>query len=127
MAANTDAIGLYFRPHGTDAVRPLERIAALRLDAAGLDAAVGKALQKIGSKDVLPAMALLLDSRDPEAQLRAAAFFAYFAKFGGNPAGAFDSPAVDRQMPGKNSTETPAEYAQFWKAWWTGNKESLGF
>jgi len=77
----TDAIGLYFQPHGTGAVRPLEQIAALRLNVPKLDAAVGNALQKIGSKDVLPAMALLLDCHDPEAQLRAAWFFAYFARF----------------------------------------------
>jgi len=131
----TDAIGLYFKPQGTAAVAPLQQIAALHSDVPGLDAAVGSALQKIGTKEVLPAMALLLDSHDPQAQLRAAWFFSYFAIFtdkngnisGTNMAGPFDSPTVHQHMPSKNSAETPAEYAQFWRAWWATNKESFGF
>ncbi len=109
-----DAIGLYFQPHGPEAIKPLAQIAALQSDVPGMDAAVGSALQKIGTKDVLPAMAMLLDSHDPEAQLRAAWFFAWFTT----------SPD---QMPSQNSTKTPAEYARFWKTWWASNKESLGF
>ena len=130
-----DAIGLYFKPQGLTAVAPLQEIAALHSDVPGLDAAVGSALQKIGTKDVLPAMALLLDSHDPQAQLRAAWFFSYFATFAdksgnisaSNMAGPFDSPTVHQQMPSKNSAETPAEYAQFWRSWWATHKESFGF
>jgi len=110
----TDAIGLYFQPPGPDVVRLLGEIAALQSDVPRMDAAVGSALQRVGTKDVLPVMAILLDSHDPEAQLRAAWFFAWFAK----------SPD---QMPSQNSTRTPAEYARFWKTWWASNKGGLGF
>jgi hypothetical protein len=131
----TDAIGLYFKPDGPPAIPALQQIAALHSDVAGLDAAVGSALQKIGTKDVLPAMALLLDSHDPKAQLRASWFFSYFATFtdkngkisGSGMGGPFDSPAVRQQMPSNRSQETPAEYAQFWRSWWSTNKGSFGF
>jgi hypothetical protein len=69
----TDAIHNYFKPEGA-AIAPLQQIAALRSDIPGLDAAAGSALQKVGTKDVLPAMALMLDTHDPQAQLTAAAF-----------------------------------------------------
>ncbi len=80
-------------------------------------------------------MALLLESNDPQAQLRASWFFGYFAIFtdkngnisGTNMAGPYDSPSVHQQMPSQNSTETPAQYAQFWKTWWAQNQASLGF
>jgi len=129
----TDAIGQYFKPQGPAAIATLQQIVALHSDVPGLDAAAGSALQKIGTRDVLPAMAILLDSSDPQAQLRAAWFFGYFAIFtdkngnlSGNMAGPYDSPSVHQQMPSGDSAETPAQYVQFWKAWWATNRASFG-
>jgi hypothetical protein len=131
----TDAIGTYFKPQGAAAIVPLQQLAALHSDVPGLDAAVGSALQKIGTKEVLPAMALLLDSRDPQAQLRASWFFGYFAIFadkqgnisGTGMAGPFDSPTVHQRMPRRDSVEAPLQYAQFWKVWWARNRGTFGF
>jgi hypothetical protein len=117
----TDAIHNYFKPDGSAAIAPLQQIAALHSDIPGLDAAAGSALQKIGTKDVLPAMALLLDSHDPQAQLRAARFFSYFAMSMDEK-----SSAARQEMPSQNSAETPAQYAQFWRSWWAATKADLG-
>jgi hypothetical protein len=130
-----DAVANYFKPQGTSAIAPLQQIAAAHSAISGLDAAVGSALQKIGTKDVLPAMAILLDSSDPQAQLRASWFFAYFTIFadkngnipGTGMVGPFDSPTTHNQMPRAASGETPAQYAQFWKGWWSQNSAKLGF
>jgi hypothetical protein len=77
----TEALYTYYQPHGDSSMGVLQQLVSLHSDAAGIDAATGSALQKIGSKAVLPAMAELLDSRDPQAQLRAAWFLGYFTLF----------------------------------------------
>jgi hypothetical protein len=100
-----------------------------------MDSAAGSLLQRIGGKVILPIMAQLLDSPDPDAQLRTASFFASFALFadkdgsiaGTGAAGPFYSELARAQMPRRNSRETPTQYAQFWKNWWRENYSKLGF
>jgi hypothetical protein len=128
-------------------VKALEQLAALHSDVPGLDEALSTALAAgIGEgfmvtaappriKASLPAMLLLLDSKDPIAQLRAARFFAYFAQFadangsisGTGVTGPLASADARRFDPTEGSTLSPARYAQFWKAWCATNRKQLGF
>ena len=105
------------------------------LTSLGVDVAAAAALAKIRTKEVLPAMAELLDSKDPQAQLRAASFFGLFTLFAdkhgnmpeGGPRGPFCTPQTRAYMPRRDSTLTPAEYAEFWKGWWSDNQGALDF
>ena len=131
----TSAIQLYYVPSGPSPLGPLEELIRLRSAAPGLDDAVAYALARVGTKAVLPLMAELLDSRDPQAQSRACFFFTRFAIFadkGGNisgdhAAGPFYSEAVRTHQPGRDPSKKPADYAAFWKAWWLEHRGQLGF
>jgi hypothetical protein len=57
----------------------LQRLIALHAGVPGLDVATAAALRKIGTKAVAPAMAQLLESGDPQAQLAAASFFGTYS------------------------------------------------
>jgi len=81
-------------------------------------------------------MAQLLSSPDTNAQLGAAAFFGYYSLFAdknGNLAeanltiGPFAMADTRAYTPRSGSSLTPAQYAEFWKTWWSQNKSSLGF
>jgi hypothetical protein len=130
-----EAIQLYYRPNGVASIAPLQALVSLHAPVPNLDAAVCAALQKIGSKGVLPVMAQLLDSQDPQAQLRAAWYFGYFALFadtngiisGTGAMGPFASAATRQNMPRSGSTEQPSEYVTFWKSWWSDNRAKLSF
>ncbi len=131
----TDALGLFYEPHGASSIPVLDRLIELHTDVAGVDAAAGAALAKIRTKAVLPAMAELLDSKDPQAQLRSASFFGLFTLFAdkdgnmpeGGPRGPLCTAQTRAYMPRQDSTLTPAEYVEFWKGWWAQNRVVLGF
>jgi hypothetical protein len=80
-------------------------------------------------------MLMLLDSKDPDTQLRAARFLGYFTLFadenGSLPGTGVKGPlaTADTQQftPTKGSAITAAQYAQFWKVWWSQNYAKLGF
>lgn len=123
-------------PQNPSCIPALQQLAALHTDIPDLDASVASALAKFRTKAALPAMVELLDSKDPEAQRRASWFFGLFTMFAdasgnmrdsGSP-GPFSTEETRRNMPpGVAVSPTPAEYAQFWKAWWAANKSKLGF
>jgi hypothetical protein len=114
----------------------LLREVTLHTDALGLDNAVGSALMRaMGNRSVVPAMAALLNSKDPVAQLRAARFFSVFTlrsdALGNVVAGAPDGPLATAETrsfaPSRDSGKTTEQYVQFWKQWWTLNAPKLGF
>jgi hypothetical protein len=123
------------RPASEADLPPILSIQARHLTTPGLDSALAGALAHIGTRDAVAALAQLLDSPDPQAQLRAASFFADYALFAdaaGNRsttqvAGPFDSVEVRAYAPRQGSGISPVEYAQFWKGWWTANRTALGF
>lgn len=134
-------------PQSLTTVKALERLAAMHSDVPGLDDAIGKALAAgIGEgfivtaaspriKAKLPAMMLLLDSKDPISRLRAARFFAYLAQFadakgsipGTGVVGPFASSEARRFDPTEGISMSSARYAQFWKEWCAQNRKQLGF
>ncbi|HEX5430973.1 MAG TPA: hypothetical protein VFW83_03340 [Bryobacteraceae bacterium] len=124
-----------YRPAGTSSIAPLQRLIESHAGVPGLDVAVGGVLRRIGTRAIAPAMAELLDSKDPNAQLLAATFFgtySLFADANGNfpdsgPVGPFATADTRQFTPQSNSGVTPAMYAEFWKTWWTQNYARLGF
>lgn len=129
-----DSLRLY-QPQSGASPAPLERLISARSDIPGLDDAAGAALQKFGTKAILPGMRLLLDSKDPNAQLRAARFFGYFTLFaqtdGSIPRTGVVGPLATAETrnftPRRDAAITPLQYAEFWKSWWTDNKARFGF
>ena len=130
----------------TSAVVAFQRLIALHSDVPELDLAASTSLLRIAKwaeakptglpvQAVLPAMVSLLDSKDPNAQLRAAGFLGYFALFadaagnipGTGIAGPFGTADTRQFTPRQEATTTPAQYAQFWKVWWSQNYAKLGF
>lgn len=116
------------------AVPALLQEVAMHTDAPGLDDAVRSALMRLtGNRAVVPAMAKLLGSQDPVAQLRAARFFSVFTfladAHGNISEGAPDGPLATAETrsfaPGLGPT--PAQCVQFWEQWWTDNATKLGF
>jgi hypothetical protein len=128
----TFALNNFYMPNGESSIAPLQALIAARLNVPGLDLAAGTALQRIGSKAALPAMALLLDDTDPNAQLRAASFFVRFTVFARadgtmpdrGPNGPFWTRETEIHQPGKLQT---ADVVSFWKSWWLSHKAQLGF
>ena len=126
------ALSTYYRPGGVDSISSLRQLISLRTDLPGMDAAAGAALSRIRSKAVLPVMALLLDSLDPEAQLRAAGYFGYYALFAaadgtiGSTTGPLSTAATRENTPRSGAARSAAEYAAFWKVRWTRNRATLG-
>jgi hypothetical protein len=127
-------------------IKALEKLIALHSDIEGLDDAASTALARIGAlgtvagaqvkmKAALPGMLLLLDSKDPKAQLRAARFFSYFAMFtdasgnvpGTGVTGPFATAERSQFDPTEGAAAGPAQYAQFWKEWCARNRKQLRF
>jgi len=131
----TDALSILYHPHGAASVPILKRIIDLHSSAPEIDAAAGAALSKIVVKEALPAMAELLNSSDPTAQLRAASFFGLFTLFadqngivsGGGPTGPFATDQTRQYTPRANSGITPQAYSSFWQEWWAQNHALFGF
>lgn len=128
----TDALNNFYVPKGESSIPPLQTLIAARLNVPGLDVAAGTALQRVRTKKVLPAMALLLDDPDPNAQLRAAFFFVRFTRFTqadgsmppSGPNGPFWTPETRAHQTGMLPT---ADVVSFWKTWWLTHKAQLGF
>lgn len=130
----TGALSALYQPHGAASIPVLKGIIDQHSAAPGINAAAGAALAKIAVKQTLPAMAELLNSAGPTAQLRAASFFGLFTLFadsqgrvsGGGPMGPFATDDTRRYMPSQDSGITPQQYALFWQNWWESNRARLG-
>ena len=136
-----------FPPQQTpSAVAALTRLISLHSDVPELDLAAATALIRIAKtaaakpsgltvQAVLPAMVSLLDSKDLNAQMRAAGFLGYYTLFaegdgnirGSGIAGPFATADTRQFTPREEVTTTAAQYAQFWKVWWSQNYSKLGF
>lgn len=132
----TDALNTYYQPNGDSSIGPLRQLVELRSDASGLDAAVQKALQKIGTKEVVPLMVKLLDSQNANAQLGACWFLAYYMQRAGSDGHPnrksdgihpFASEENKRYWPVQGSEIPTVVYVSYWKTWWAQNREKLGF
>jgi len=132
----TDAIGM---PRGKQDVTwfpVLRRLIAMHTDAPGLDNAAYGALAVIHeqSKDALPLIVQLLDSKDPNLPKTIAAYLGYYTMFLGpngekrdsGVLGPFSTPET-RSFTGKGSSLTSAQAAEFWKAWWAENHGKIGY
>jgi hypothetical protein len=122
------AIGAYPIAGKKDArwLAPLRRLLALHADVPGLDAAAAGALYRIGTKDTLPMIAELLESKDQTAQTIAVKTLGLYTG-----SGAFGPLATEQTLrftPGMQRPPlTTSEYVDFWKAWWSRNRANLGF
>ena len=129
-----------------EAVSAFEKLIGLHSEIPGFDRAIGTAFVSIANattaagsplstKAVLPGMVGLLDSKDPNAQIRAASFMGYYSLFadkngnitGSGIKGPFVTADTQQFTPSNVSTLTAAQYAGFWKVWWTQNQAKLGF
>ena len=127
------AIGMY--PKDASSIPLLQRIVGLHSDIPGVDAAAAGALRRIGTKAILPTMADLLDSKDPDAQLAVAAFLGFFTLFADaqgetyadSPLGPFATAQTRAITPRAGSSMTASEYAGSWKVWWSEHRAQLGF
>jgi hypothetical protein len=105
------------------------------LGVSGLDASVGAAIERIGGKAILPAMARLLGSGDQEAQLRAVRFFGKYTIFAdaqGNmrdsgPQGPLYAAANLIYMRPAEGGASLAQCVGFWSTWWGQHRTNLGF
>ncbi len=131
----TASIAANYQINGPASISALQKVVALRSRVVGVDAAIAAVLQRNRDKRlVYPVVANLLESRDPDAQLRAAWILGYYALFCdqhgnlGQPGLTGPFAAASRNyMPRNDSALTPADYASFWKTWWATNKGSFGF
>lgn len=129
----TNALRWHFRPIDTSSLRQIEELIRLRTDAPGLDDSIAASLTRVNSKSVLPLFAQLLDSRDANAQLRAASFFAHFTRFadmGGNISpdqriGPWHTDETKAAAPGRDSRTSNADIVAFWRAWWKKNRTKI--
>jgi hypothetical protein len=130
-----NALEGYYQPHGEKSIGVLQELVKLHTDTIGVDAAAGAALAKIKTKAVLPIMAELLESKDPQAQLRAASFFGLYTMFAdangvlrdSGPAGPYCTAETQRHTPRRASSLDVADYSRFWTQWWQANRDTLGF
>lgn len=123
--------------HDPSEIPVLSQAVAQHTNIAGLDEALGAALAKfvVGQRAVVPAMATLLDSQDPNAVLRAARFFGMYAVLadaqgnvsGGAAIGPFSTADTRHFTPRDGDMLTPEQYSDFWKQWWAVNLLKLGF
>ena len=122
-------------PHGEASVAVLKQLIGLN---SGLEGAAAAALAKVQSRSVMPVMISLLDSPEEEAVLRAATFCGFYALFAdtkgnlnlaqnGSLTGPWSNTETKAHTPSSRSPLTSAQYAQFWKAWWSQNRQALGF
>lgn len=112
---------------------PLDRLVKISaaLDIPGLDAAVAGALSRIGTKGAMAMMAKLLDSKDRQAQLAAASYFANFTFFADKDgvvaesggAGPYATAETRAFTPRSTSTLTAADYSAYWRKWYAENKQ----
>jgi hypothetical protein len=129
------ALEMTNRPLGQASIPALQSLAAQHSMVPGLDKALAAALHLIGTKAVLPAMANLLDSQDPLAQVRATGFFGSFALFadadgnipGSGVVGPYATSATRQFTPrSADSPQATAAAVQFWKVWWSENRSRFG-
>ena len=132
----TFALENYYQPSDESSIAALRQLIGLHSDAPrSLDAAITRALQKAETKDVLPAMVLLLDSPDPSAKRAASWFFHYYAALAGpdgniNRSGNGRHPfhtEETRRHSGRRPSIPADEVASFGRSWWAQNREKLGF
>lgn len=128
----------HYKPTSSASIAALRQLIELRSGAPGLDAALVGALRRVGTKEVLPVMTMLLDSSDPLAKRRACLYFDHFSALAGpdgeiNLSGNGRHPFWTPDKPFSRATDwrdNPAsldEEAAFWKSWWMQNQEKLGF
>jgi hypothetical protein len=117
-------------------IGPLRQLLNLHSGIPGIDAAAAGALYRIGTKQTLPMLAELLDSRDPTAQMIAVRTLGIYVermdengnKRANGPAGPLANDETRSHTPGWNGRPlTTPEYVAFWKSWWSGNRARLGF
>ena len=135
----TLALRTYYQPNGSSSIETLSQLIGLYSEGPdSLDAAVTKALQKVGTKEVLPAMVLLLDSPNPLVKGSACWYFHYYTALAGpdgniNRTGNGQHPFFNEETRShivrkNDDLDSAADiHAAFWKSWWTENKEKLGF
>ena len=127
----------YYQPSGSSSIAALSQLIG-RLQSEGprsLDAAISKALQKVGTKEVLPAMLRLMDGPNLSAKQNACWYFHYFTVLAG-PDGTINRSGKSGGHPFFNEKtrtyagrdpDTVDTDVSFWKSWWAENKEKLGF
>ncbi len=125
-----------YKPNSPEEIAVLQDLIERRSDAPGLDAAIGHALWRVLSRELLPLAALLLDSSDPEAKRAAGWLFHTFTALAG-PDGRIKRPSSSGPHPfwnentrwfaGKSKRVTADEQAVFWTQWWAEHREQLGF
>jgi hypothetical protein len=127
-----------YQPHGEASIAVLKQLIGLNSGAAGIEGAAAAALAKIASRSVMPVMISLLDSPESEAVLRAATFCGFYTLFAdakgnlnlaqnGSLLGPLSTTDTKAYTPSAGSLVAPSQYAQFWKSWWSKNKQELGF
>jgi hypothetical protein len=127
----------YYQPSGGSSIAALLQLIGLDSDGSrSLDVAVLKALQRIGTKEVLPEMVLLLDSPNPAVKAGACWYFHYFTALA-NPDGSIDQSGrgtgrrlyftEETRIHTGQDSDTVDEDAEFWKSWWMEHREDLGF
>jgi hypothetical protein len=92
-------------------IAPIARMLSMP-EIPGMDASLAGALYRIGTPEIWPLIAAVLDSKDPTAQAIAVRTIAMRAPPGIAAAGSHGSTAED---------------VEFWKAWWAQNRATLGF
>jgi hypothetical protein len=123
----------YYQPSGSSSIAALSQLIGLHSDTPrSLDAAVGRALQKVGTKEILPAMVLLLDSPDSSAKRNACWYFHYYTTMAGpdgkiNRTGNGRHPFHTEESHTGRDLDTVNIDTAFWKSWWAENREKLGF
>ena len=126
------ALQSYYMPETNSSFAALELILEAHSEMPNPDDAIASAMKRVGTKAALPVLSQILDSKDPQARLRAASIFADFAQFAdadgvvryGSP-GPLASVTVYMNTPRKGSTASTEQYAQFWKQWWADHKSQL--
>jgi hypothetical protein len=137
-----DALRLYYRPASLSSLDAIAELVKTRTIVA-LDAPLAEVLQRAGTTDLggkapalqlmMDTMAILLDSENSEARMRASAFFGYVSMFadghGGlsasNVVGPLSTSVTREFTPRQGSSLTVGQYTQFWKAWWLQNRLGL--
>ena len=133
----TFALHAVYTPNGPDSIAVLQRLIERRSSAPGLDVAIGHSLQRVLDREILPTVALLLESPDPEAKRTAGWLFHSFTALAGadgrvNRSGSSDGRhpfwnEATRWFSGKRKEISSDEQAAFWIQWWSENRAKLGF
>ena len=130
----TFALQTYYQPSGSSSIEVLSKLIGLHSEGPdSLDVGVSKALQKIGTKEILPAMLRLMDSPNTSVKKSACWYFHYFTALA-DLDGTINRSGISGRHPffteetrihtGRNQVDVDTA---FWKSWWAENKEKLGF